>query len=340
MSFGRKIESRTSSHSLGPQERISYHGDMKPFLDLVSSDYGLGKYKSHDVKQNGYEDFNLILQTLNSLVFVKCFASWRTEEGYLRYLDIIQDAKAGGVRTPALYKNQKGIFVDTVSLGGSEDNLCVMEYLDGGNIWESKNPITKIEQTEIVAQAAKINMTNSAPVFVKDSWAILNIGKKYEENKERISSSERPLIEHLIVQLQSVDIASLPQAFVHGDIRSTNVMRHSDGKLHIIDFSVANVYPRIIEFAVLCCDILFNPDKPADFYDTYKWELSEYAKAGIALTKEELAVLPLFVRLSHAMNVLGGSSVDATNFISKAETKHWLELGKKGLHFTTKNWLV
>lgn len=213
-----------------------------------------------------------------------------------------------------------------------------MEYLDGGNIWESKKPISKAEQAGVIAQAAQINKIDSMPSFVPDSWAILNIEKKYQENKDGIAIPERSLIEGLIGQLQSVDIASLPKAFVHGDIRSTNVMRHSDGKLHIIDFSVSNVYPRIIEFAVLCCDILFDPDKPVEFFDTYKWALSEYAKAGIVLTREELAVLPLFVRLSHAMNVLGGSSVDATSFISKAETKHWLELGKKGLNFTVEEW--
>lgn len=339
MSFG-KVESRTNrKYFNSPQERITYRGEMKPFLQSALSSYDFGEYASHQVKQNGYEDFNLILETTTSTVFVKCFAHWRGKQDSRRYLQMIQGVKEiGSVRTPFLYKNNQGHTLSSIKMGGATVSLCLMQYLDGGNIWESNQPLSTAEQAEVIRQAAKINKTDLKPSYVKDSWAIINIDQTYGENRQRVNDIDRPLIESLLTELHSIDIDSLPHCFVHGDIRTTNVMRHSDKQVYVIDFSVANWYPRIMEMAVLCSDILFDPLHPEEFDDKYLWALKEYQKAGVLLTSLEIRILPLFVRLAHAMNVIGASSVNATNFISKKENDHWLKKGRQGLHFSVEDW--
>lgn len=341
MSFGKKIEQRSGSSSLGPQERIAYHGDLKPFLQAVSSNYDFGDYVSHEVKQNGYEDFNVVLNTTKNPVFIKCFNKDRQKGDPGRYLQLIENVRTvGGVRTPFLYLNSKGNSLTTVIIDGITVDLCAMQYLDGGNIWENETPLTLEEQIEAIRQAAKINSLDIDPGGEPDSWAILNIGQKYEENRNRLHPLEKPIMEKLIVELgtERESIQSLPQALVHGDIRSTNIMRNSDESIYVIDFSVARRYPRIMEMAILCCDILFNISNPQEFAQKYKWAISEYEKAGIKLTSEELRLLPLFVRLAHAANVVGASSIDTTNYISKKETEHWLNLGSVGLHYTVEGW--
>lgn len=348
MSFGRKIEQRSVTPNLGPQERIAYHGYLRPFLQTVSSRYDFGDYVGHEIKQNGYEDFNLVLDTeKEGPVFLKCFAGGkdgRSREDCLSYLHVIQNARnVGKVRTPFLYRNNKGNVLTTVRAGGSTVYLCTMQYLDGGNIWENrkKKPLTSEDQLELIRQAARINLVNFDPGGKTDTWAIPNIGEKYKLNKERVGLAERPIIEKLIDQLdeEKEDVESLSRALVHGDIRSTNVMRNGNEPVYIIDFSVARWYPRIMEMAVLCCDILFDANAPQDFTEKYEWALSEYEKAGIKLTPEELRLLPLFVRLAHAANIVGGSSADATDSISKEEAKYWLEIGKTGMHFTVDSWM-
>ncbi len=339
MSFGRKIEQRSGT-TLGPQERIAYHGNLKPFLQIVSDGYNFGEWVSHEVKQNGYEDFNLVLKATSGTFFVKCFYKGRSEMDCKRYLGIIKEAVIGGVRTPRIYQNKVGDNLTQITMDGATVFLCVMQYLDGGNIWESGKRPTLEEQIETIRQAAKINSIDVDPGGDEDSWAIVNIGKKYNENKSRVALSERPLIENLIDELSREEehVKALPKTLVHGDIRSTNEMRNSGDPIYVIDFSVARRYPRILEMAVLCCDILFDMDNLEEFSEKYEWALSEYKKAGIRLSQDELRLLPLFVRLAHAANVVGGSSTDATSYISKKETEYWLKLGTIGLHYTVEGW--
>ncbi|MCL5113961.1 MAG: phosphotransferase [Patescibacteria group bacterium] len=340
MSFGRKIEQRFGVSSLGPQERITYHGDLKPFLKVVSDSYDFGEYVSHEVKQNGYEDFNLVLKATSGTFFVKCFYEGRDEKDCRRYLGIIEEAVRGGVRTPKLCQNKLGDNLTQVTMDGATVFLCAMQYLDGGNIWESGKRPTSEEQAEAIRQAVKINSLDIDPGGDEDSWAIINITKKYNENKSRVALSEQPLIEKLIDELSREDeyVKAIPKTLVHGDIRSTNVMRSSGDPIYVIDFSVARRYPRIMEMAVLCCDILFDMESPGEFSEKYEWALSRYKKAGTMLTGDELRLLPLFVRLAHAANVVGGSSTDATSYISKKETEYWLKLGTIGLHYTVEEW--
>lgn len=241
MSFGRKIESRGHSRrSIGPQERIAYYGDIKPLLHSVSDLYRLGEYTTHEIKKNGYEDFNLILQTSSGLTteqfFIKCFANWRSQEDCERYLDMIQHAYNAGVRTPTLLGNIEGNVLTTIVIEGVTVSLCVMEYLDRGNIFESNQPQSTLEQAEIIRQAAIINKCDYHPDEVEDSWAIPHMKKKYDANIHRIDPNDKPVIDDLLSQLEVLDLNNLPHTFVHNDIRSTNVMRHSDGQLTLLIF--------------------------------------------------------------------------------------------------------
>jgi len=62
----------------------------------------------------------------------------------------------------------------------------------------------------------------------------------------------------LVREFNALKMKKLPHCFVHGDLIETNIMKDKEGKLWIIDFAVANYYPRIIELAVLACNILLT----------------------------------------------------------------------------------
>jgi len=321
------------------QKRIGYSGDLKPLLISILSRYDFGEYVDYEIKNNGYEDFNLILHTSQKTVFLKCFASWRSKKDCQRYVEMIETARVKGeVRTPTLYENKQKDFLTGVEIEGETINLAIMQFLDGGNIWESMQPISIDEQAEIIRQAARINLCEYRPIYSKDSWAIINASATYLQNKKHIDSSDKLTIENLLDQLGKVNIDALPHSFVHGDMRSTNVMRHNDGQIYIIDFSVANWYPRIIELAVLFSDILFDPDNLDGFNKKYEWVIDEYRRAGISLSFLERDLLPLFIKLGHAMSIIGSSSIAATNYISKDENEHWRTLGRIGLNYTVNSW--
>jgi Ser/Thr protein kinase RdoA (MazF antagonist) len=131
-------------------------------------------------------------------------------------------------------------------------------------------------------------------------------------------------------EFKSLDVKELPHCFVHGDMIATNVMKDKQGQLWIIDFAVSNYYPRIQEIAVLACNLLFDPVNKSKTKNNLEIALEEYQR-GIKLTDKELAALPTYIKLAHAMHILGGSHGNATGLSTPEENEHWIQEGREGL---------
>ena len=141
---------------------------------------------------------------------------------------------------------------------------------------------------------------------------------------------------HLVIEFHKLNIKSLPHCFVHGDIIATNVMRSNEGSLYIIDFAVANWYPRIQELAILLCDLLFVPEKNT-FLKNYELALTEYQKI-IKLEKKELQSLPTYIKFAHAMHIIPSTREKVFENNTSAENEFWLRSGQEGLKFTSGLW--
>jgi Ser/Thr protein kinase RdoA (MazF antagonist) len=314
------------------QKRINYQGYLKPLLQKVCSDFNLGKYHSFEIIPIGYEDFNLKLITSKGTFFVKIFASTRSEEECERYVEVINQTLSNGVTEPKLYKhNQEFLY----KMGN--DRLIVIEYIEGKTYYELQTIPADEEIKFIVEHAALINKTKLKPSFVYDHWAITNILKEYAEKGKYLSAPNNELIKPLVDLFGSLNINNLPHSLVHGDITKTNVMKSANGNIYILDFAVANYYPRIQELAVLLCDLFFNPNKTTNFTKTYDFILSEYQKY-IQLTPTEIKLLPSFVKLAHAMHILLANYEKVANNNSSAENEYFLNIGRLGLKYTTSLW--
>lgn len=98
----------------------------------------------------------------------------------------------------------------------------------------------------------------------------------------------------------------------------------------VIDFSVSNYYPRIQELAVLACDVCFDDSSRNNSERKLAAALDEYQKI-IPLKKQELDALPLFVKIAHAMHVIGGTYEKAVHHNATKENAHWIQQGRAGL---------
>jgi Ser/Thr protein kinase RdoA (MazF antagonist) len=124
-------------------------------------------------------------------------------------------------------------------------------------------------------------------------------------------------------------MAALPHAFVHGDITKANTILSDDGKMYIIDFAVANWYPRIQELAVIGANLMHEASighRPREVAA----KLVEAYRKHNALTTEEERRLPHYLVGAIAMEFLGGSLVKL-KYGQSDETKYWIELGRKSL---------
>jgi len=315
------------------QSRIGYEGDLSPILTKAFENYDLGSYKSHSIVEMGYEDLNVIVETSHHKFFVKIFASFRNKGGCERYVEIIKSARYSGVDQPEIYETRDKNFLYETTVKDTPIRLIVMQYIDGTTLFDSPTKLTGKEAKFLVEQAAKINQISLKPSFVYDSWAIVNFLSEAEKKLQYLTEEDQKLIKPLITKFRKLDLEVLPHCFVHGDLIKTNIMRDKSDHLYILDFSVANFYPRIQEIAVLMCDVFFNIGELENYGKLYKQTVDEYQKY-ISLEKIELETLPLYSQVAHAMHLLGTTYEKRVNNNQTKENEYFLDLGRVGLRFT------
>lgn len=311
------------------QKRIKFFGSIRFLLEKVIPDYKLGAYKAHHVILVGYEDYNLILTTQKGKYFVKIFAAYRTKVDCERYIGVIHRVLRHSVQHPKLLKSSKGLLY-SISSGKATLRLCVMEYIDGKSLYDLNKNLSRKEARFLIKQAALINRVKLKPKFIYDSWAISNFIGEYKKKRKCLGAREQKILDRLSKQFSRVPIRKLPHCLVHGDIIKTNVLKSKRGDLYIIDFSVANYYPRIQELAVLLCSVLFDEKHPERMEHQRHFALKEYQK-HIKLTDAEVHTFPIFCDVAHAMHLLQATYEEKAKRNTSKENKYWLKLGRIGL---------
>ncbi len=307
-------------------DRINYQGSPSDLVTQICDDFKIGQLQFYLVPPMGYEDLNVALRTSEGEFFAKIFASSRDEADVRRYITTMEKVLNARITHPALYLAPDGTYLHEIPINNSPLRMVLMQFIDGGTILEGGRILTNQERQQLIQQTALINSLGYKPKPVYDSWAIVNFLAEFERKRHTLAPGEENVIGRVADQFNQVCLTDLPQAFVHGDIRSSNAMRNTQGELYVIDFAVANWQPRIVELAVLLSELFFNPDHPQKTFD---WVTSEYQKYA-QLMPEEIALLPLFIQVGHAMNLLGASFEKAAGNTSK-ENNTWLQFGRNGL---------
>ena len=314
--------------------RIKFKGELKDIFRDVCREYKIGNYKRFSVVRVGYEDLNIVLTTSKGRYFIKIFSDFRDSAECKRYIGVICKMIEAGVKHPKLFKCRKGYLYINSGI-----RLCVMEYIDGKNLLQSKAKLSQKEKIFIIRQITLINALKIKPQYVYDSWAISNFLQEYKKKRKFIDIEYKKIIDNVAKSFAQFNHAKLPHSFVHGDIIATNVIKDKGGHMHIIDFAVSNYYPRIQELAVLFCNLLFDYDNFDNFDKDYNLALKEYQNK-IILTKEELKALPIYVVVAHAMHVINTVYEKSKNGYNSKENAYWEKLGKAGLKFTYKAWIL
>lgn len=311
------------------KKRIGLNGDLKEISKIICEEFNIGEFLNCEIILIGYEDFNFFLTTTGGKFFVKIYANFRTLDDCKRNTEIMVKALESGVSIPKLYRSNQG-YLHVLKIGPSKLRICVMDFIDGKDFFTSQLPITKKDKILIAHQASLINSISIKPKKVYDEWAITNFESEFNKKGQYLGSDDFKLVEPLLEKFKNLEIKTLPHCFIHGDIIRTNVIKDKNDKIWIVDFSVSNYYPRIQELAVLSCDILFNKDNKKESEQNLKDALEEYKKV-IKLTPEEIAYLPTYVKLAHAMHVLCATYEKKVNNNHSKENEYFLNIGKSGL---------
>lgn len=316
------------------RERINFQGEFDELLSDVCSSYKIGHFVAFEIIEMGYEDVNLKLVTTKGRYFVKIFSEKRDNMECLRLINIVKSAIDKGVSHPQILKQDVG-YIFRNQYEQFNIRLAVFEWIDGKTFFEMKrNPSTQ-ELKEIIKIASILKKVDYKPAELYDNWALINFQQELMKARKHLESKDLKTLDSLLKQFEKVNIKELPYSLVHGDLISTNIMKTKD-KIYFVDFSVANYYPRIVELAILMSDVMFDATGKTSVESYYKLLTSEYQKY-VTLEKEELELLPLFIKLAHAMHLVRATREKAEGRNS-TENEYWLKLGKKGLQEALKVW--
>lgn len=318
-------------------KRINLNTDLRNISKLICHNYSFGKFISNELITIGYEDYNYCLTTAKGKYFVKIFNKGRTTQDIKNYIERIRAVVKSEISfpKPLLFNGDITLPLD---YEGNHYDICVFEYICGKNYFELKeNPSCDVIK-ELAKQAAMINNLNIKPEFIYDSWGIMNFKQEYIKKRKYLTDKYKNEFDRLLIELNNINFENLPKGFVHGDIISTNVIIDQNSKVWIIDFAVSNYLPRIIDLAVISCNMCLVKKSKAKTYENISLLLCEYNKYN-KLTNYELELFGTFYKLANAMHILQAQYIIQT-YGDSEENQYWLNEGITGYSFNDDKSLI
>ena len=312
-----------------PLDRLDYSGDLKPVIDRIGDNYGIGEIRDFSVIEVGFEDCNVIIETTSGKYVAKIFSKERSQEDIVRYSAIMEKVVEAGVNHPELIRTGGGnaVYRDEEINGIS---LVLMKFIEGNNFFALDRTPEVEERRAVIEEAAKINKIDYRPTYLSDTWAIPNIKVMFGKVKKFIQPDDIKLVEQAMAQYDDIPVNDLPHCFVHGDLTKANIMKGDDGKIYVIDFSVSNWYPRIQELAVIAANLLHDKNSEMTLCDITELVSKEYSKFN-PLTAEEKKYLYPYALAAAAMEFMGAHQEKYIKGNNSEETEYWLNLGRNGL---------
>lgn len=309
--------------------RIDFSGDFDALIGRIATAYKLGGTLHHRVIEVGFEDFNVKISTDQGEFLAKIFSKNRTAEEIDRNVTNIEKAIAAGVNHPKLLlSNGQALYQDTES--GLK--MVVMQFIAGKSYYDLSVIPNSHDLALIATEAVKINNIDYDPPHLFDSWAIPNMEWMFDKVKDHLTDEGRTLVEGAFEHYKQIPLDKLPRCYVHGDLIKTNLIKGDDGKIYVIDFSVANTYPRIQELAVMAANLLFDEKSGSTRPLTERVEavIDAYVNAGGELTELEKEHVFNYALPAAAMEYMGSVNERVVGDTSD-EIAYWEQLGLNGL---------
>ena len=309
-----------------PAARIGSPVLLRQLVESAADLYCLGDCTRYCVINVGYEDCNVLVRTPTGDYVLKLFSAGRVPGVAGRTLMILEAAIAAGVRHPRLIRNRLQETLHRDAASGIQ--FLVMDFIAGGDFYTLGRAPDRAELRTILEQAVRIHSVSVQPAFVHDPWAVQNLRRLYEDVRTSLCPSDQSLVEQTIRAMSAIDHDALPIRLVHGDLTKGNVLRSARGDIFLLDFAVANSYPRIQEIAVIAANLMHGCQESLEQRVNLLCDMYS-ERSRLSETEHDAAIR--YALAATAMELLGAQYEIERKDNDNAETRDVLEIGRCGL---------
>lgn len=315
--------------------KLGYSGNINEIIDEVVKFYDLGNILSFKYLNEGYEDYNIKLNSDKGVFNLKLFANnqlgdysktRREKDVVERLVDILLAAEKQNIRSPQLFRNKNNLIFR------GKDNIVgfLYKWIEGDTFYNLGIVPTKQELENVISQIAKFNQIHLKPTYYNDIWALINIQKLYKKVQSFLSAEDKRLLEFVLKAYQKIPFDRLPKCLVHGDLTKGNIIKTSSNEIYIIDFSVSNWTYRIIEIGLIASNFMFDPINKTSLKRRVEEACFLYQKYN-NLEDSELSSAYDIALASVSMELLGSRWRQEFLDDKSEETDYWLNLGRQSL---------
>ena len=271
-------------------DRIGKNINISRLSSDICEIYGLGCYVGYKLIDVGCDDLSYYLLTENAKYIVKIFNKYKSKEDFENFVKIYELFIKNRVRTPKLIKNNTDDFVLSIIFEEINVNLCVLECIDGKDLYSLNKKITKEDIDKLVNLIVSIHRINAKYKIKYDNYSFIKLKENFEKNKSMLP---KWLINDISVFLEcynKIDFTRLPNCFIHTDLASTNIIKDKKNKLYVIDYASAGSGIRILDIVVCINRCIFDYTDIDYSLKMEKYFIEKYQKY-IKLEEYELSIL-------------------------------------------------
>ncbi|MEO7904537.1 MAG: phosphotransferase, partial [Candidatus Saccharimonadales bacterium] len=243
----------TSSHT-APNDRIAKGANIDTIIQSIAEFYGIGEVINYSEICVGYEDCNVIIQTVSNKYVAKLFARTRTAKDIDRYVEIMRLMTQAGVRHPGLIAGGNGECV----LHEAGVWVVLADFIEGKTFYDMDRVPTADERRMVIAEVVKINALDHRPAHKESSWAASKFYTMLNRVRPYLSAHELAMVEDVAERYDQIPFDRFECALTHGDLRATNLLVTPDGALYVLDYFLANFSSKLQELAVMIASLLYD----------------------------------------------------------------------------------
>lgn len=271
-------------------QRIGKEINIPKLSNDICKIYKLGGYVSYKIIDVGCDDFSYYLLTENTKYVVKIFNKRKNKENIENFVKIYELLVKNRVKTPKLIKNNMDKFILSIICEGVNINLCVLECIDGKDLYSLNKKITRNDIDKLVDLIVSVHSIDSKNSIQYDSYSFMKLKDNFEENKSMLPEWLINDISIFLEDYNKIDFTKLPICFIHADLASTNIIKDKENELWMLDYASAGSGIRILDIVVCLNRCIFDYTDIQYSIEMEKYFIDAYQKY-IKLEKYELSIL-------------------------------------------------